>query len=85
MADSIPNLAAVESCCCNLINLLNVPSFASKVVAIFSDIVAKNARCSTSKAIPALTYSFTLFTTSACFINGDIAILPAMVSLIFSQ
>ena len=77
----MPSRAAVESCCCNLINLRKVLSFASNVVAILSEIVAKNARCSTSKAIPELISSFTLFTISDCFIYGETPTDPVIVSL----
>lgn len=70
-ADSIPNLAAVVSSCCTLINLNRVPLVASKVVAILSLIVARKARCSTLKAIPWLTRLSILDANVSCFISGE--------------
>jgi hypothetical protein len=74
-AASIPKRAAVVSACCIRTNFNNVASVASKVVAIFSLIVSKNALCSTLNAIPFPTKVFKLVTTSACFTNGEAATL----------
>ena len=62
---SIPNLAAVVSFCCNLINLNNEESVASNVVAILSDIDAKKDLWVKLTAVPASTNLFKLDSASS--------------------
>ena len=74
---SNPNLAAVESSCCNFISLNNVLFATSNVDAISSDIVPKNALCSTLYAIPSSTKDANFSNTSVCFtMEENIKLVP---------